>query len=478
MFRTFGAAAYVHVPKEKRTKLDKVSERGIMVGYDSTSKAYRIFLDSGEITIARNVIFNEQGVRGSGLPQPSERRKDVIDVMPDLEADEASDALPTEHEQLHSIETAEPAQPPPSDPVNTPRYPQRNRRQREVWDAERYHVQAAETNTALLANSIPEPTTLEEALQSPHAADWQLAMDEEMASLHANNTWTLVEKPAGVNPIPVKWVYKVKFDATGNVERFKARLVAKGFRQQEGVDFDEVFAPVSKYSTLRALLSLAAAKDLQLQQLDIKTAFLNGELEEDVFVQQAPGYAEGGRNTICHLHRALYGLRQAPRTWHMRLKEELKAMCFVPSQADPGLYISSQEVTNIFILVYVDDILIAAETKAAVQDVKTRLLQAFEARDLGDAQLFLGMTVTRDREQRIIHLSQERMITNLVKQFGLADGKIRTVPLSPSIKLNNTDGKPLDVTVHAYGSLIGSLLYLSVCTRPDIAHAVGARCRA
>ena len=131
--------------------------------------------------------------------------------------------------------------------------------------------------------------------------------------------------PKGMRPIPVKWVYKVKKDANGNIERFKARLVAKGFRQKESVDeyFDEVFAPVSKYSTLRALMAVAAVEDLEVHQLDIKTAFINGLLQEEVYIEQPTGYHEGGPDIGCHLHRALYGLRQAPRAWHIRLTEEL-----------------------------------------------------------------------------------------------------------------------------------------------------------
>ena len=160
-------------------------------------------------------------------------------------------------------------------------------------------------------------------------------------------------------------------DAQGNVERFKARLVARGFMQREGIDFNEVYAPVSKYTTVRALLSMAAAEDLELHQLDIKTAFLNGELEETIYMKQPEGYEEGGPSMVCHLHKSLYGLRQAPRAWHARLKTELESMGFTASQADPGL------------------------NTANLKDGRV-----FNVRDLEEASYFLSINIIRDRPSR------------------------------------------------------------------------------
>jgi len=315
-------------------------------------------------------------------------------------------------------------------------------------------------------------------MQSSDAEQWSLAMNEEIASLQANGTWVLVEEPQGVKPIPVRWIFKKKLDAQGDIERYKARLVAKGFMQREGVDFNEVFAPVSKHTTLRTLLGMVASQDLELHQLDIKTAFLNGELEETIYMQQPRGYEEGSTNTVCLLKKSLYGLRQAPRAWHTRLKQELEHMGFTASEADPGLYTAHYKHTSIYLLVYVDDILIAAKTQEAVDHVKARLTAAFDVRDLGPAKYFLGMSLDRDRHRQTLKITQERLATELVHRHGLIQGKTKSIPMSPAIKLTQAEeGSMLDKEKFQFCELVGSLLYLSVCTRPDIAQSVGVLAR-
>jgi len=325
-----------------------------------------------------------------------------------------------------------------------------------------------QANVATPAQEPAEPATYAEAIGGEHAAEWGQAMDEEIQSLAKYETWTLEDLPPGAKAIPVKWVYKVKKDATGNIERYKARLVVKGFHQREGIDYTEIYAPVSKYATLRALLAHVAGNDYELHQLDVKTAFLQGELEETVYVQQPPGYEERG-DKVCRLHRALYGLKQAPRAWHQRLKAELESNGFTESAADPGLFIGGKAL----LLVYVDDLLIAAPDAATVDAVKKTLLAAFDARDLGKAEFFLGMRLERQRDARTLKLTQERLAKDLVDKYGLGDAKKKTTPMSVALKLKASDGDPLDRDTYDYASLVGSLLYLSVCTRPDISYAVG-----
>ena len=316
--------------------------------------------------------------------------------------------------------------------------------------------------------------SFKEAMLRVDADKWKRAMDEEMDSLEKNQTWTVEKMPPGVRPLKTKWVYKLKRDEAGLISRYKARLVAKGFMQREGLDFEEVFAPTSKHTTLRALLSLVAAEDLELHQLDVKTAFLNGELEEDLWIEEPEGYKQKGHGYACHLKKALYGLRQAPRAWHARLKKELEAAGFYASSTDPGLFIKRDGQSYIFVLVWVDDMLLAAKKTADLEMVKAKLRGAFEITDMGEAKYFLGMELVRDRRAGELKLSQQRMTADLLSQYEMADCKPKSTPLSAGAKLTK-EGEPLNDP--CYSELVGSLLYLSTCTRPDISQAVGALSR-
>ena len=368
--------------------------------------------------ISGDVVFVEDG--NAGKPPPAEQgspeKQDVLEVdmeTPQVDQAEEPDGSDSEaggeddaNDQNDAAEAPDPGPAQGAGPSGQARIPGRIRHKPGGW----WKV-SPETAAAAV---IEEPLTYEEAMHSEQADEWRQAMDDEIKSLHANKTWTTGPVPKDKRAIPVKWVYKVKKDANGNIERFKARLVAKGFRQKEGVDFDEVFAPVTKYSTPGALMALAAVEDLEVHQLDIKTAFLNGVLEEEVYIEQPSGYHEGAPDIGCHLHRALYGLRQAPRAWHIRLTEELTKLGFKPSAADPGLHYLDTESGRIYLLVYVDDILIVPRSKADVDWVKQTLTSKFEAHDLGEAHYFLGIDVVRDRAGRIIKLSQRRLTAELV----------------------------------------------------------------
>jgi Reverse transcriptase (RNA-dependent DNA polymerase) len=321
-----------------------------------------------------------------------------------------------------------------------------------------------------------EPATYASAVGGEDGDLWQAAMNEEMAALLENEAWVLEDLPPGAKAIPMKWVYKIKRDEKGNIERYKARVVAKGYEQREGVDFDEIYAPVSKHTTLRTLLAVVAAQGLELHQLDVKTAFLNGELEDEIFMQQPQGYHEGGKGKVCRLRRAIYGLKQAPRAWYLKLQEVLHEQGFKVSSADPGLYILECDGRKVYLLVYVDDILVAGK-KGDIETVKAKIQGEFKVRDMGEAKYFLGMHIERCREDHAIKLSQKTFAEQLVYAAGLQDAKCKKVPMHPNTELRREGSPALDTEKFKYSELVGGLLYLSVCTRPDIAYAVGALAR-
>ena len=346
---------------------------------------------------------------------------------------------------------------------------------------------AANTAASIVAASSPAsafiatPLTIEEALASPQAEQWKLAIQEELQALYGNNTWELVPRPYARKAIPCKWVFKLKLDSFGNVERFKARLVAKGFAQREGIDYTEVFAPVSKHTTLRTLLSLAAEQNMEIRQIDVKTAFLNGYLEEEIYMEQPPGFVEGGSDLVCKLNRSLYGLKQAPRAWYARLTEEVSKLGFTPSNADPALFTLVDNRITVYLLAYVDDCLICApEGNTVVLDRIIAALQSvFDIKDLGEVNTFLGIDIVRDRINRTLAINQSRYIADLLAKYNMLEARPRSIPLCASTPMRRGSdySHPLDKSQFNYSELIGSLLYLSVCTRPDISYAVGALAR-
>lgn len=298
-------------------------------------------------------------------------------------------------------------------------------------------------------------------------------MRSEYNSLISNNTWELDAPPPDIKVLGGKWVYKIKFNADGTVDRYKARWVAKGYLQQEGIDYNEVFAPATKYATFRAFTALAASQGLHLHLLDIRTAFLNGLLEESVWIQQPQGFVQDPTKA-CHLKKTLYGLKQAPRGWYLRLREALESHGCNPASADLGLYVMrNKDGTVVYLLVYVDDILFASSSLAAIQSLKSALASTFDARDLGEPSQFLFISIQRDSSG--IKLSQPRMIDDLLAKFNMTDCKPRTLPIAKGAL--DVEGTPLDTSKFPYSTLIGSLLYIAMCTRPDIAFAVSTLSR-
>ena len=329
--------------------------------------------------------------------------------------------------------------------------------------------------TLLAKASSPEPyepQTYKEAMaDSYRKMHWQMTMEEEVDSLTTNKTWTLVDLPSNAHALGGKWVYKAKRGPAGEVVRHKARWVVRGFEQQEGIDFNETFASVVKPMSYKAIFALAAALDWDLEQIDVKTAFLYGDVEETIYVLQPTGFeAKGrGKNKVCKLKKALYGLKQSPRVWYNTLAAYLKELGFEPIAADLSVFTNGTTI----VAIYVDDILLTGPDMADIQAVKNKLNKKFEMTDLGPCTYYLGMTVSRDRANRILRLGQ----TGYTEKFLADHNMLNSAPAPTSMTGDNFNAAEDDFTATAesrlaYQSAVGSLMYAMLGTRPDIAFAV------
>ncbi|RVW69268.1 Copia protein [Vitis vinifera] len=311
------------------------------------------------------------------------------------------------------------------------------------------------------------PNTIQEALK---ISEWKKAVQDEIDALEKNGTWTITDLPVGKRPVGCKWIFTIKYKADGSVERFKARLVARGFTQSYGIDYQETFAPVAKLNTIRILLSLAVNQDWCLQQLDIKNAFLNGDLEEEVYMEIPPGFEESmAKNQVCKLQKSLYGLKQSPRAWFDRFTKAVLKLGYKQGQADHTLFVKKSHAGKMAILiVYVDDIILSGNDMEELQNLTKYLSEEFEVKDLGNLKYFLGMVVARSRKGIVV--SQRKYILDLLKETGMLGCKPSDTPMDSQKKLGiEKESTPVDRG--RYQRLVGRLIYLSH-TRPDIGFAV------
>ncbi|KAM2111916.1 hypothetical protein ACFX1R_014483 [Malus domestica] len=248
-----------------------------------------------------------------------------------------------------------------------------------------------------------DPRDYTEAMSDIDSKRWQEAMKSEMDSMYQNQVWTLVDPPEGIVPVGNKWVFKRKIGVDGNVETYKARLVAKGYRQREGIDYEETFSPVAMIKSIRILLAIAAYHDYEIWQMDVKTAFLNGYLEEELYMTQPEGFVSKSEKTkVCKLQRSIYGLKQASRSWNIRFDTEIKTFGFTQNEDDNCVYQKVVGDAVVFLVLYVDDILLFGNDTAVLSSVKVWLSKTFHMKDLGDASYVLGIKLYRDRSRKLI----------------------------------------------------------------------------
>ncbi|GBE88168.1 Retrovirus-related Pol polyprotein from transposon TNT 1-94 [Sparassis crispa] len=538
--RVFGCKAYVHVPKEKRQKLDSKTFECTHLGFATNRKAYRlVHRATSRIVESRDVYFDE-GTKVAPsritidvtptqeapdarpeLPLSPRPPRPTVEDVPDEDedtpalldvddsddeddddnADEDSDddvPLPEIRRRRHAARAAQPPPPPP--PAPELRRSGRTRTAPVAADDDRYFVssytrkpkgqddvggvgadaaaadsenaeEVGNAENAHKATSWDEPQTYEEAMSRPDAARWKAACAEELHAFVKAELYDEVERPRNRKVIDCKWVFKIKRGPDGEIEKYKARLVAKGFTQVEGLDFNETFAPVAKFASVRTLLALAAKLDLEIHQMDIKSAFLNGDLDEEIYMKVPPGFRRSN-SLVWKLNKALYGLKQAGREWYKKIRAEFEALGFTRCHSDHSVFYKNDDGILLIIAIYVDDMLILSDNLTAVTTLKEDLKSRFEMTDLGEARWLLSMEITRDRPRRVLELSQHQYVEKCLAQHGMADCCPVSTPMAQNQKLVKLSEAEIDPK--PYQSALGSLMYAMIGTRPDLAFTVGA----
>jgi hypothetical protein len=290
-----------------------------------------------------------------------------------------------------------------------------------------------------------------------------------MDSILSNGTWELVDRPYGYKLVGCKWVFKNKLRPDGTVDKYKARLVAKGYTQKEGEDFFDTYSPVAKLTTIRVLLSLATSHGILVHQMDVKTTFLNGELEEEIYMTQPDGFVvKGQEDMVCKLQKSLYDLKQAPKKWHEKFDLTLISAGFSVNEVDRCVYYRHGGGHRVILCLYVDDILIFGTSLDVINEVKTFMCQSFDMKDLGEVDVILNIKLIKGENG--ITLTQSHYVEKVLSHFGYKDNKPSPTPYDPSIILRKNERNGRDQL--RYSQIIGSLMYLASATRPDISFAM------
>lgn len=475
--RVFGCDAYVHVPSAKRSKFDEKSVKLTFVGYSEDHKGYR-FLDptTNRVTISRDARFIELG---NGSEQLAERKSEAVseeDISVEIpiaplvaDRDAAEDDVSSDEFEGWSSADEE------SDDFQGFSDNEDNRRDEEEQTLNRGQRRTRgvlpsrydDFVVGIAEYSSGEPTDYRKALEIPQ---WKAAMDSEIESHNQNGTWDLVRLPEGRKLIGSRWVFKLKRSETGDVVKHKARLVAQGYNQRYGIDYVDVFAPVTRQETLRALLAVAGKERMVLHHLDVKTAYLHGTIEEEIYMRQPPGYEVAGKeDMVCRVRRSIYGLKQSARCWNRALHAALMKLNFEQCESDPCLYVRRDGPKTVFLLVYVDDILVACKQAAVIDAVFEALRKEFDVTNLGLVKHFLGHEVRCNGGVYSLRLTSH--IDALIEKFGLKDCNPSKSPMDPSYIKSDNNSKPFE-DVTRYRSLVGALLYVAVNARPDVAASV------
>ena len=504
--RKFGSEVYMLIPEQKRNKLEPKSKKMKFVGFDQHAKGYRV-TDGHTVVLSREIKFLEDS---KGKQKRNQRKlcqktteKKVENSAQMNSCDEESFFYPVFEEKAHDADEeqevlvdAQVEEEVPSDndsenedfqSANSEQSEEENHHSEDNNDEEVEVQQIPRRSTRTTAGTLPQrfndyvmqshamfvsndPSSDREAMKSCEAQHWREAKKEELAAIIRNKTWEVANLPKGRKAIGSKWVFKSKMSANGE-KQYKARLVAQGFTQQAGIDYNDVFAPVANSTTLKILLTVAGLKSFHVRHYDVKSAFLNGLLQEEIYMRPPSEVDEKGK--VYRLLKSLYGLKQAANVWNQKLHETLIKNGSVQSKDDNCLYSYTSGGVKIYLLIHVDDILAATNSVNELHSFMRRVGKGFEIKDLGEAMNYLGIRLQRNGEG-FFEISQSDYIDKVLQVTEMTDAKVSRIPMDTGYhKLNGT---PLD-TNEGYRKLIGMLLYLSVNSRPDIAAPVAILCQ-
>ena len=463
--RVIGSSCYAHIPIQRR-KMDKKAVKGYLVGYDGDER-YRIWIkDEHKVILSRDVIFQEKpGTCDEHIELPLKDTEVSNQGKNDNHQEENESIAETESETDSTCESGtEDSTSEFTSKEVTKIESKRLLRDRSILQKPKRfedHVMQAES---FINDDNPE--TYQEAISGEASIHWKKAMNDEMDALKENKTWELTELPIGARAIPCKWVYKLKTNPDGSINKYRARSVVKGFSQRKGVDYTETFSPVAKLGTIRAVLSIAAEEKMHLVQFDVSTAFLYGDLEETIYMEQPEGFKDGSAK-VCKLKRSLYGLKQSPRCWNKCFGQFLTDMDFKPSEADPCLYIRENEGRKLLIALYVDDGLIAATDKRDAELFIKDLKEKFKI-SVGKVSCFLGLEIECHSDDSIT-VSQKGYTKRILQRFGFDGCRPVATPMLKDLGSQNYAERKN----FPYRQAVGALMYLMVGTRPDFAYSVG-----
>lgn len=456
--RIIGSLCYAHIPMQKRKKMAKKALKGILIGYNGDER-YRIWLpDEGKIVFSRDVIFHEK-------TKPCEEHVSLKNPV----------SIINLSNQEKSVEQIEEPEEPNAESENEEDDESRSSRNMQLRDRSqlekprRFDDYIMDTEAFIYGE---DPQTYQEALENPDKENWKKAMDSEINSLKENQTWELTKLPEGVKAIPCKWVYRIKRNPDGSIEKYKARLVIKGFLQRKGINYNQTYSPVARASTIRSLISIAASENMTITQFDVSTAFLYGKLEEDIYMCQPEGYSDL-TDRVCHLKKSLYGLKQAPRCWNKCFGEYLHKAGFLRSEADPCLFIRRNNSELLLLVLYVDDGLVASTSNEELEEFLKELKKVFKI-TTKPAEYYLGLEI-HHQEDNSIKICQTAYIKKILERFGMDECKPVSTPI---IKEGFQSGKVMSTDKsYPYRQAVGALIYIMTGSRPDIAYAIGVASR-